>query len=399
MSKRKKISALIIPGDSPPPIARIKRHLLFFDTLSLIDHRDKAVVNIGEITEKFPNMTIKWADYAPYPRSNDYNEEFDYILRDTQKLQRRGILRVLKPYAKNSDDAGVNFMLYNSAISDSGLVKRAIPDFLSTSKPKISIPDGMISGGGISQSGCRSKYELNVKAPCELEGIDDSWQTLGYLRTGRTLKAMRRSYLEGTFPIAFDETSQNIFSTIAERFLFTDNYVDSSSQEGIANSSISLDVIDPIELEIAVDNMSWEDVLLLRKEMLPSVASFRDYVLKKISAISNKTYSDSELIRKEIIQLKVDFDNKREDLANQWEKLRIASILKFGGVVGAGKIGLLLLPINTISFGNLLLNIVSVGLIGVATLKPEIQGLIIAKSNLKKHPLFFFDSFIKKEIR
>ena len=87
MRKRKKTSALVIPGDSPPPIARIKRHLLFFDTLSLIDHRDKAVVNIGEITEKFPNMTIQWSDYALYPRSDDYNEEFGYILKDTQKLQ------------------------------------------------------------------------------------------------------------------------------------------------------------------------------------------------------------------------------------------------------------------------------------------------------------------------
>ena len=344
-------------------------------------------------------MTIQWSDYALYPRSDGYSEEFGYILRDTQKLQRRGIFRVLRPYAKNSNDAGVNFMLYNSAISDSGLVKRAIPDFISTCKPKISIPNGMVTGGGLTQSGYRSKYELNVKAPCKIEKIDDSWQTLAYLRTGRILKAMRRSYLEGMFPIAFDETSQNIFSIIAERFLFTDNYVDSSFHEGVANSSISLDVIDPVELEMAVDNMSWDDVLQIRKEILPVVASFRDYVLKKISVISNNHYSDSELIRKEIIQLKMDFENKREEVIMQWEKLRIASILKFGGVVGAGKVGLSLLPINTISFSNLLINIVSGGLIGMATLKPEIQGLIIAKSNLRKHPLFFFNSLMSKNKR
>lgn len=62
MAKIKKHQGLIMPGDSPPTVASLKRQLLFFDSIAIADPQDKALVNYGEISEQFPSMHITWAD-------------------------------------------------------------------------------------------------------------------------------------------------------------------------------------------------------------------------------------------------------------------------------------------------------------------------------------------------
>ena len=62
MSKQKEIKSLILPGESPPSESQLKRQLLFFDSILIIHPDDRALINEGEIVEKFPNTTIKWAE-------------------------------------------------------------------------------------------------------------------------------------------------------------------------------------------------------------------------------------------------------------------------------------------------------------------------------------------------
>ena len=88
--------------------------------------------------------------------------------------------------------------------------------------------------------------------------------------------------------------------------------------------------------------------------------------------------------------MKLDYENKKKELKKTWEQLRIASILKTGGIVGTGNIGLSLLPMN-ISWIDWMMKLIGTGLVGTAVITPELKSLIPARREVKKHPLFFCD--------
>ena len=389
MARCNKINGLIIPGDSPPKISSLKRQILFFDSISLVHPDDRAIVNDGELTEKFPGMTITWSDYARYPRTEYYEDKFQNIIDDTRSLQNRGIIRISRPKTFLSGDAGANFMLYNSVISNEKLILSSVPD-ISSEKPPVKIPDGFVSGGGFSQGGCKSKYSLDVNPPYVIKDADDLWNALASLRAGRAIKALRRSHMEGCCPIAVDDVNSNIIETISSQGL-DDAYKDS---DYIASVSISLDIVDPVELEVALEELSWDDVILIRKEIFPKISKLRQYIVNRVERLNKgKIYNYSQ-IREETEKLRTDFLEKQEALAEAWEKLKIASVMKFGGFAGAGNLGLTLLPAYN-SWGELLIRTVSVGLVSVSALTPELKSIIPARRKVKNHPLFFINKLNK----
>lgn len=389
MTHFNKINGLVIPDDLPPKISSLKRQILFFDSISLVHPDDRAVVNDGELTEKFPSMEITWSDYATYPRSDDYEEEFRNIINDTRVIRNRGIIRISHPRVFSSDDAGANFMLYNSVISDETLISSAVPD-LTNEQPAIKIPNGYVSGGGISQGGCKSKYSLDVKPPYVINNANDSWNTLASLRAGRFIKTLRRAHMEGCCPLSLDNVNSNIIEAIASQSA-EEVY---KKSDYIAGMSISLDIVDPVELENALENMSWDDVILIRKELFPKISELRHYIIDQVERLNRCKIYDYGQIREETEKLKYDFLEKQEVLAEAWEKLRIASVMKLGGSIGAGNFGLTLLPASS-TWGELLIRTVSVGLIAAASLTPELKSLIPAKRKVKNHPLFFINKLNK----
>lgn len=393
MAKIKKHQGLIIPGDAPPTVASLKRQLLFFDSIAIADPQDKALVNSSEISERFPGMHITWADYARYPLIEGYDEEYEYVLRDTKSLVNRGLLRILPSRERSVDDAGANFVLYNSAISVQGLVFEAIPD-RNNGKPLVSIPDGMISGGGLSKSGHRSKYELRVNNPCKLNGVPAEWETLAYLRLGRVLKYMRRANASGYFPVATDLVSHKLCSALSSSSGYVDQ-VHLANCEDLATYSISLDVVDVCELENALNDMSWADVLKVRREILPKVAEFREYIFSNYNILSVHDLTQDE-VSKIVAKSRSEFERCQDELASAWEKLRIASVLKGGGITGSGAVGMSLVPSVTGTWDEILIRVVGAGLAAAAALTSEVQALIPAHRKLKNHPLFFSTMLPKK---
>lgn len=382
-----------MPGDAPPTVASLKRQLLFFDSIGIADPQDRALVNYGEISEQFPSMHITWADYARYPVIDGYEEEYEYVLRDTKSLVNRGLLRILPPREKSVDDAGANFVLYNSAISVQGLVFEAIPD-RSNDKPLVSIPNGLISGGGISVSGHRSKYELTVNNPSKLSGISAEWETLAYLRLGRALKYMRRADASGYFPVATDLVSHRLCSALSSSSGYFDQ-VCSANCRDLATYSISLDVVDVSELENALNDMSWADVLRVRREVLPKVAEFREYIFGNYNILSAHDLTQSE-VTKIVAKSRSEFERYQEELASAWEKIRIASVLKGEGITGSGSVGMSLVPSLTGTWNEILVRVVGAGLAAAVAMTPEVQALIPAHRKLKNHPLFFSTMLPKK---
>lgn len=250
-----KVGALIIPADTPPLKESIKRQLLFFSSISLLHPDDKALINNGEVTEKFPNMTIQWSERAPFPRSDDYDSAYREILNETDRLQKKGIIRVLPPSMEHVIDPGINWSLYHATIANPDIVRSAIPDF-HRSKSHVRIPDGVICGMTVSQSGFKSKYHLDCEKAYEIPGADEYWNNLSYLRIARALKSFRRAYAENLCPIVLDEVNSSI-SSMFELKQFSSNIQDCESQ---ATLSIALDIVNPIELEARLKDITWDEV-------------------------------------------------------------------------------------------------------------------------------------------
>lgn len=47
------MKALLLPGDEPPSETTLKRQLLFFADVLIVDPCDRAILNKGEISEPF----------------------------------------------------------------------------------------------------------------------------------------------------------------------------------------------------------------------------------------------------------------------------------------------------------------------------------------------------------
>ncbi len=251
------------------PAGKLKKQLLFFDKIMLSDPCDRALVADHELRDVYPNgTTIDHAGRAPFPIEQDYQIQFEELIRGTETLQHRGILRVLGPQDWRAVDPWLRLRLYYSAIADKQLVQAAIPDVYQ--KTNVKIPDGIIHGLDVLMSGWKRLPPLRSDEPYKLPDVDDKWNHLAYLRIGRAIKYLRVAQLKNASPVAWDDpTGEILISLGAEAFS------EIISAESIAGMAIELDVVEPQQLEDALSNMPWADVVKIRKEVLPQIASYR----------------------------------------------------------------------------------------------------------------------------
>ncbi len=381
-----RLDVLLLPGDAPPKHSNIKRNVLFFDSVSLVDPNDKSLVNDGEIAEQFPSALITWSERAPFPREENYADVYQEIISHTRALQTRGIVRVLDSRQFPGVDAGINWSLYHSAISNDELVHAAVPD-ICNDKPTVVIPSGVVSGCGISVGGYRSKYELECKPSFHIPHVDDAWSVLAHLRIGRAIKFLRLAYGRNISPLASDYVNQRIVTELSRNNL--PNVAPCMSAEELADISISLEIAEPQVLESILNDMTWDDVSRLRKEILPKLSELRMFLMKRVSTV-NQGGLDLEPYRQEMLKIRMEFEAMKETLVEEWEKLRIGATLKLGGTTGAAATGFTLLP-SFHSWQELAMLIISSGLVATSALSSEIKSLIPAKRRVREHPLYFFD--------
>src|SRR5687768_6266923 len=135
------ISAFLLPSDVPPSVTTIRRHVLFFDDLIIPDPDDEALINVGEMNEKFPNMTVSNAGrWAAFPRTDGYVEAARYVVAESVELTKRAILRVAKPRDGRTPSVIRRLGMYHGAVSTESLVRAAVPDLDPSRTPKV--PDG-----------------------------------------------------------------------------------------------------------------------------------------------------------------------------------------------------------------------------------------------------------------
>jgi len=396
MSERSNV--LILPGDSAPSSREMKKALLFFDSVTLANPKDQALVNEMEVEEVFPNgVHVAWSERNRFPRVPEYLDEFYELVGQTNSLQNRGLVRMTPNTPLPHLDSGLHYCVWHSAITDEGLVKAAAPDRYDHSIPPLPLEATYMRGMIISVDSFKSKYEIQeTRPPVEFSDVDEYWSRIAHQRLGRALKFLRISHAMGLSPLAFDRPNQEILSS-------SGNFADLIAAEGnslpVGRTDFNLEVFETDELLDALDAMSWQEVVKLRKYILPGMNELRAYLNKSIKLKQKLTSVNRESYTNEVSKLIKDFEDDKEKLAAAWEKLRIASITRFGGAVGAGALADasgLIAHMTGVPWADLLIKIFASGLVATSTLTSELQTLIPARRAIKQSPVYFIDKLPRR---
>lgn len=393
--------ALIIPADSPPSGATLKKAVLFFDSVTLANPADRALVNDREVVEHFDNTTVSWSSRNDFPRSPDYLDVMGRLLADTSSLQSRGIVRLTSAEPLPTLDAAMNYTVWHSAITSQHLVEAAAPDRHGQVKPPLGI-GGYMRGGAITVNGYRSKYEITETRPAAtIPDADEFWTLFAHLRLGRALKFLRQSNALGLSPLALDVPNQQILAASSE-FGTLPTHQPVMGQQPLPPIQLDLEVLETEELLKALDEMSWNDVQKLRKHTLPGMNNLREHLRRSVKLQGKAHMLGIDDYQKELLKLHKDYQDAKEKAASEWEKLRIAAVGKLGGTVGAGVLadasGLLGTVIAT-PWVDLLVKIFASGLVATSALTKELQSLIPARRIVKQHPLYFVERLPSSKTR
>lgn len=114
-------------------------------------------------------------------------------------------------------------------------------------------------------------------------------------RTGRAIKAIRLASAEQAVPVAGDRVNQNI--SIALR---AQAYREPPSPDELATAAISLDAVDPQALELALADISWPELLRLRKEVLPQLSRLHTNLKKAVWQAGRPQNLDISVYREEL---------------------------------------------------------------------------------------------------
>ncbi len=389
MSER--CDALLLPADDAPVNAQLKKSVLFFDSVTLANVADAALVNDRDVEEKFPGGAIMWAERNAFPRNEGYVDSMQRIMSDTSSLRSRGILRLTPEKPLPTIDAGVNYSLWHSAIADATLVNAAAPDRHRAENP----PHGFyfyMRGCVMTMNNHPSKYEIAETRPAfGFSDCSESWTMYAHLRLGRALKFLRISHALGLVPLAFDDPNQKILAATGEQNSLIEQR-NPVNPPGFAPIQFDLEVFDSAELINALDAMSWQEVARLRKEILPGMNKLRTH-MRKVSILQNGDLSREEN-NKRLREMMRDFTDAKESLSESWEKLRIAAVLKSMrtlGATGALEWAGLLGTITGQPWVDLLGKVFAAGLVSAGALHSEIQSLIPARRKVTQHKLYFTD--------
>ena len=376
---------LLLPGDTAPSRRCIKRLLLFHNSVWIPEADDRAFVNEHEITEEFQGFgKIMWAERGRFPRNNGFEDQLEGIFRETADVQSRGLLRFLPCSEPQPPDPRLRLNAYAAAISDQLMVTSAVPDLNLGKTPKI--PDTIFFGAEMSPRGARSRYEVAARSPHHMPESEE-WTFLAWLRLGRTIKFLERAQYRGLIPVSLDWPNQNICLSLGSKLFPAEVSVGQ-----LAEFAISLGAVDIDALETQLDNLSWREVLNLRREVLPKVAELRTTILKRLPKFSASHSSTLEKYEAEIHELRKDLGERREQFGKKLQEVGLSGVGKIAtGAIGLG-VGTIVFPSSWL---QILGTVAAAGIVPAIEFAGEIHSLLSARKKVAQHPLLFFDELPK----
>lgn len=382
---------LVLPADTPPRASSIKRQLLFFDSVLLIDPAtDVAILNPGDITETFPNgRQIRWGEYGSYSRSPEYIEAHRVLFAATYKLQTQGKIRILRAASAGVIDPKYDWLASVAASHDKSLVRAALPDYEPGTDAYYRKQGGWYNAMVPSDVNYESRYKWMLDASHhEMPGVEIEWNQVGWVRLGRALKSLRRAGIESALPLALDAVNQNICLTLGARA-----YRQVPSASDLATHAIAIDTVDPALLDDALADMSWDDVVRLRKEVLPEVGKLRRLLEDSVIAARKPQNADLDTYSRALADIKEKHKRAGDEVRATWNRLKFKTV-DAGVAAASGGLSTLAPPGG---WSALMLGIAGAFVAKMASgTAADVQAIMAAARAKRVSPLLFFDVLPEK---
>lgn len=357
----------------------MKRLLLFFDQVILPAPTDRAVVNDGEIVERFPGLALHWSARSPYPRTEGYEELVQELLASLGPLLGGHLVR-LAPDRADERMAVAHLRAQALGLAQPRLVAAAIPDYSPTQQVGDRWPQNCVISftGSFAQSGHRSKYAIDdARPPVQLAGVEPDWSVLGQLRLGRTLKYLQIAHRARALPVGDDDSSAAIQVTVTGA-----GFKETLTPDDLANLAIGVDgvLVDPFEREL--ESVSWSEVRDLRRAFLPVVSPLRDELHRIVTRIARSPDPSLSDYRRALGEAKA---AQQELTDRQSQALASLGLAVATRVLPAGGFTVIGLPGEWTSLvGKLLAG----GLAAGVALSGEIKDYYLTRKKARAHPLF-----------
>ena len=371
-----------MPSDDGLDLAQIKRQSLFFEKVLLPSPADRAIVNKGEEVDHYPDGFAFNGERGPYPEVEGSSERTAAVLESCRPAIEAGVVQVLGPKHTSARYVETNWILYNAAVHVESLVRSALVDTASVAPP--SVRNGVILGMELWRKGFPRRYELNWTDVPKLADIEQNLMSVAQLRTGRTVKYIRRAQLENSIPVACDLPTASIMMSAAPLA-----FSSPPETRQLAQNAIALESIDPSVLDTAVRSMSWTEILKARAVLAPACQSLRLILGGRAASLINSRL-DPEKYSNEVKKMR---DELEESKKRYHECLKALGI---SAAIGASGAGAQLLPMPG-TWGHMLIGLTAFATV-IGRVPQEIGNVINARSTLRKTPLFVFARALDKAL-
>jgi hypothetical protein len=185
-------------------------------------------------------------------------------------------------------------------------------------------------------------------------------------------------------PVAWDDSTSGILETLG-RLAFREL----PSPEMIAAAAIELDVFEPQELEAALGEMPWTEVVKIRKEILPHIAQYRSKIVQTAQRLYRAQVRNIDQYRKIVEADRQSLNSAQEELLKAWQGLKIMAA--FRGLGGAGAASLIIPPSD---WTDLLGSILTGVAVGIGVLASDIKTFLQTRERVQAQPLFVIDRLL-----
>ena len=390
-------TGLLIPDDASPNTLQIRRLLLNFGSLLVIDPSDRYLHHEGEVHDeggyhiksgRFPNrgyISSTWPNKVRIPRSEDHKDKLYELVQSDPALLEKSIVNLVHARKNARVNHFLNWHQTRAMAANRDVVETAVSDGTSeeeTVTDLIGEADWHI-GPVIDQY---SRFWTPNRQTAQPRLVHPRWVHIAEGRIARFIKAQQLAFASGAVPVAISEINTGIANQ--QHALYAEKVP--MDARGI---SLEFSVFDEENLCDLLNDCSWKEYYKIREKVLPLVSK-----LKARTLSAAKSHLDTKSRRFDVLNevgtIQTEVDLLREEYADKLERLRIGSIINLGRAAGGGTL-FSSLPAIPITVSGYITTIASASLVAMAAVKDELADYAPARRRLIGHPLYQLQKILK----
>lgn len=350
--------SLLAPTEVAPTLRELKRALLTYDKVILVDPADRDVIpsNAFMSVLGMPFLGFNFGPIRPMGKQADYDTEFSKTVDAAKEAIAQGLVEVKSTYQRTDEgvftigaidtggyplDPRFVFWLYRSMASDQNFLRDAVPDVKEILKDTDCAGDLALPGRGDG-----SINDIPALPELQVEGLSGEQVSLVTTVARSRLASFIKyaGYCEAKNLVPLFSTSA--YSSIAQRLLTNarETLLNDDDDQYWTRRSQVLDLChEEFLVDQLLDNLEIRDIIKLRTKVWGEQANAREGLFQSVHALA-KECDSSEKFTHSVAPLIEKYRRSSNDLLQERERLNFQIRCEIGKgalVGGAALVGVL----------------------------------------------------------